>query len=128
MPAGAQPGRTLTIRIEADDKVAAERMNQSVLQAFETGEYQGESRSFASLPQLFNVFSANRWQAIETLQELGPSSLRGLARALGRDVKRVHEDVDRLIEEGLIERSESKQIYVPFEEIRFEASLKIKAA
>jgi predicted transcriptional regulator len=118
----------LTILIEPDDRVAEERMRENFIRAFETGEYQGESRSFATLSQLFALFTANRWQAMEKLQEIGPSSLRGLARALGRDVKRVHEDVDRLIEEGLIERTDDKKIYVPFEEIRFEASLKIKAA
>ena len=128
LPAGAQPDRVLTILIEPDDRVAEERMRENFIRAFETGEYQGESRSFATLSQLFALFTANRWQAMEKLQEIGPSSLRGLARALGRDVKRVHEDVDRLIEEGLIERTDDKKIYVPFEEIRFEASLKIKAA
>ena len=118
----------MTIRLNADDDEALAEMMASAKRAFRTGEYQGESLGFANLSQLFAVFSANRWQAIEKLQEIGPSSLRGLARALGRDVKRVHEDVDRLIEEGLIERTEDKKIYVPFEEIRFEASLKIKAA
>lgn len=118
----------MTIRIEPDDSVAEARMRENVLTAFETGEYQGESLGFATVAQLLHVFTAKRWELVEKLQAIGPSSLRGLARALGRDVKRVHEDVDRLIEEGLIERSESKMIYVPFEEIRFEASLKIKAA
>ncbi len=118
----------MTILIEPDDAVASKRMDEAAIRAFETGEYQGETLGFATLPQLFSVFTANRWQAIEKLQEIGPSSLRGLARALGRDVKRVHEDVDKLIEYNMIERTEDKKIYVPFEEIRFEASLKIKAA
>jgi predicted transcriptional regulator len=118
----------MTIRIDPDADAAILRSRESAKRAFRTGEYQGEELSFATLPQLFEVFTANRWEIVQKLQELGPSSLRGLARALGRDVKRVHEDVDRLIEEWLIERTEDKKIYVPFEEIRFEASLKIKAA
>jgi predicted transcriptional regulator len=118
----------MTIRIEPDPVAAIASGRESAKRAFRTGEYQGEELSFSTLSQLFDIFTANRWQAIERLQELGPSSLRGLARALGRDVKRVHEDVDKLIEEGLIERAADKKIYVPFEEIRFEASLKIKAA
>lgn len=118
----------MTIRIEPDGVAATEATNEAFVRAFESGQYQGESLSFANIAQLLNVFTAKRWELIEKLQEIGPSSLRGLARALGRDVKRVHEDVDRLIEEGLIERTEEKKIYVPFEEIRFEASLKIKAA
>ena len=118
----------MTIRLEPDVDATIARNRESAKRAFRTGEYQGEELAFSTLPQLFALFTAKRWELIEKLQEIGPSSLRGLARALGRDVKRVHEDVDRLIEEGLIERTEDKKLYVPFEEIRFEASLKIKAA
>lgn len=128
LPAEAQRSRTMTIRIEPDPDATIARSRESAKRAFRTGEYQGEELSFASLRQLFDIFTAKRWEIVQLLQELGPSSLRGLARALGRDVKRVHEDVDVLIEENMIERTEDKKIYVPFEEIRFEASLKIKAA
>ena len=118
----------MTIRLEPDVDATIARSRESAKRAFRTEEYQAEELAFSTLPQLFALFTAKRWELIEKLQEIGPSSLRGLARALARDVKRVHEDVDRLIEEGLIERTEDKKLYVPFEEIRFEASLKIKAA
>ena len=75
---------------------------------------------------MFRVLSPKRWELLERLQSLGPSSLRGLARSLERDVKRVHEDVAALIVVGLIEKTEHGQIHVPFEVI--EADFELRAA
>lgn len=52
--------------------------------------------------------------------------MRGLARELMRDVKRVHEDVAVLIEVGLIEKTDSGKIHVPYAVI--EADFALKAA
>ena len=41
------------------------------------------------------------------LQGAGGVGVRELARRLGRDVKRVHEDAAALVELGLVERTES---------------------
>ncbi len=103
-------------------------MEGSFLKAWNTGEYQGEMQSFARIGQLFAVFSPKRWELIEKLQTIGPSTLRGLARAVGRDVKRVHADVAVLMEEHLIERNEDRKLFVPFQTIRLEAELKAPKA
>lgn len=55
---------------------------------------------------------------------LGATSVRGLARELGRDVKRVHEDVAVLIEVGLIEKTDSGKIHVPYAVIETDFALK----
>jgi predicted transcriptional regulator len=83
--------------------------------------------TFSSAAQLFRTLSPKRWELIECLQRVGATSLRGLARELGRDVKRVHEDVHILIDLGLIERTESGQICVPFEKIRIKCDLSAAA-
>jgi len=44
------------------------------------------------------------------LQTTGPTTLRGLARELDRDVKRVHEDVSMLIKHGLVVRTADRKI------------------
>jgi predicted transcriptional regulator len=49
--------------------------------------------------------------------------VRGLARNLGRDVKRVHEDVVRLMEYGLIERREDGKYFVPYDVIHADFDL-----
>jgi predicted transcriptional regulator len=114
--------RTLTVTIDSDprffgrEREAAERID--------AGEgYQGEHYSFETLPLLFEVFSQKRWELITKLQSIGPSSLRALARALGRDVKRVHEDAAILLEEGIIERDEKNKLVVPFKTIHIDVKL-----
>lgn len=82
--------------------------------------------SFESPAALFRVLSPKRWELIERLQSLGPMSVRGLARALERDVKRVHEDVVALIEFGLIEKTAGGEIHVPYAVI--EADFALRAA
>jgi predicted transcriptional regulator len=70
--------------------------------------------TFSSPSQLFSVISPKRWELIERLQHLGPSTIRGLARALDRDVKRVHDDVTAMIDWGLVERNAEGLVHVPF--------------
>lgn len=84
--------------------------------------------TFETPSQLFSVLSPKRWQLIEQLQAIGASSIRALARALGRDVKRVHEDVVLLIEWGLVEKAEDGRIIVPYSEIEADFVLKASAA
>jgi predicted transcriptional regulator len=83
--------------------------------------------TFASPAQLFSVISPKRWELIETLQRLGPSSVRGLARSLGRDVKRVHEDVRGLLDWGIIERTETGKVCVPYDVIHADFDLRAVA-
>jgi predicted transcriptional regulator len=63
---------------------------------------------------MFRVLSPKRWELIERLQAMGPSSIRGLARELERDVKRVHEDVVELMECGIVFRTQNGKVQVPF--------------
>ncbi len=113
----------MTISVSGDEAANFARMRESFLRAWETGEYEGESYVFHSAAQLFEVFPPRRWELIRTLHALGPSSLRGLARALERDVKRVHDDVAALIAEGIIEWNDKKKLVVPFERIHIDADL-----
>jgi predicted transcriptional regulator len=83
--------------------------------------------TFSSPAQLFSVISPKRWELIERLQHLGPSTIRGLARALERDVKRVHEDVTAMIDWGLVERQDDGLVHVPYSVIHAEFDLKAVA-
>lgn len=119
--------RTLTVTIDRDDRFFQRELEAA--RRIDAGEgYQGEYQSFATLPLLFEVFSSRRWALIDKLQEIGPSSLRALARALGRDVKRVHEDAAVLLEEGIVERNESNKLFVPFSTIHIDIKMEEKSA
>lgn len=82
--------------------------------------------SFESPAALFRVLRPKRWELLERLQSLGATSVQGLARALERDVKRVHEDMGVLIEVGLIEKTAGGKVHVPYAVI--EADFALRAA
>ena len=82
--------------------------------------------TFSSPAQLFSVITPKRWELIEHLQKIGPSSIRGLARSVERDVKRVHEDVSALSDWGIFEQTEDGKVHVPYEVIH--ANFDLRAA
>ncbi len=50
----------------------------------EQGDGQG-SISFESMDGLLEAMTPNRWRLLRALRQRGPSSIRALAQALGRD-------------------------------------------
>jgi predicted transcriptional regulator len=115
--------RTLTIKIQPDAMAALEQAGQQFTQAWDSGTYAGEYMSFESPASLFRLLTPARWSVLEELQRTGPSSLRGLARQLGRDASAVHRDVAALAERGLIEKDADGQLFVPYGRIHTEFDL-----
>jgi predicted transcriptional regulator len=116
--------KKVTIRIERDAQKALREMGERFVRAWKSGRASGSVLTFESPSALFRVLTPTRWELIERLQGIGPTSLRGLARALSRDVKRVHGDVQALIERGLIERTDAGQVYVPYDVIHADFDLR----
>ncbi len=83
--------------------------------------------TFSTATQLFSVFTTKRFELIERLQKIGPTTIRGLARELGRDVRRVHDDVMVLLEWGIMERNEAGKVLVPFDDIHIGFDLRAAA-
>lgn len=81
------------------------------------------SIAFASVEQMFATLTPNRWTLLGRLREIGPSSIRALAKALGRDYRGVHADVSKLLEFGLVERDDAGLVHVPWSRITAELSL-----
>jgi predicted transcriptional regulator len=114
------------LRIRRDVDKALADMGRRFTSTWKSGRPAAHVFKFESPAALFRVLTPKRWELLERLQGLGPSSLRGLARSLERDVKRVHEDVAALIEVGLVEKTERGRIHVPFTVI--EADFELRAA
>ena len=123
--------RRAVIQIKPDENEFAtlKAMGQRFTSAWKSGRVQEPVAilSFNSPAQLFSVISPKRWELIEQLQKLGPSSQRGLARTLGRDIKRVHEDLSALMAWGLVENDDEGKVFVPYDEIEADFSLKAVA-
>lgn len=115
--------RKVTIRIRKDTDAAFKEMGGRFINAWKTGKSTGATLQFESPAALFRVLTPKRWELIECLQGQGPSSVRGVARVLGRDVKRVHEDVVVLMKSGLVARTEAGKIHVPYDVVHVDFDL-----
>lgn len=116
--------RHLTITLQADWRTA---LRQAGAQA-QAGTYQGEALNFESPGSFFSQLSERRWALVRALQGQGALAVRELARRVGRDVKRVHEDVQALDELGLVERTEGGGVVCPFNEIHIDMHLQAPLA
>ena len=97
---------------------AARRVAESWHRAERGEEVEAEDNvTFASWSALASVMSDKRHELLKHLHRHPAPSLRALARALGRDYKRVYEDVAVLSSVGLVERGEDG-LYAEYDEIR----------
>lgn len=86
----------------------AEDAGRRFIDAWHQAE-QGEAEpktvlGFESWEGLVRTLTPKRLELLRHLHRHPAASVADLARALGRDYKRVHEDVERLSEAGLLER------------------------
>ncbi len=112
--------RHLTITMQPDWKNALRATGQ----AAKADTYQGEMLNFESPVQFFGQLSEKRWKIIRATQGKGEMSVRELARVIGRDVRRVHEDVVILAGLGLLERTAEGGVVCPYASMHIDMHLK----
>lgn len=80
---------------------------------------------FADAAQLLAELPPRRLDTLRAVKALGPVSIYAVAKHLGRNYSNVHADVRRLIEHGLVEKSEDGRVEVPWRDVvvRIDASL-----
>lgn len=84
----------------------------------ERGDVAGETHiTFENWETLASVMTPKRFAMIRHLHRQAETSVAALARSLGRDYKRVHEDVEALVAAGLVERSDAG-LSADYDEIR----------
>jgi predicted transcriptional regulator len=116
----------IIVRKASDDDLLAEAA-QGFINAWNDGGSQDDVLTFTSPAQLFSVLTPKRWELIEKLQAMGPSTYRALSAALGRDVKRVHDDTVTLREWGLVSINTQGRIFVPYDIIHADFNLQSAA-
>jgi predicted transcriptional regulator len=112
--------RYLTITLQPDWKGALRAMSK----AGQADKYQGEVLNSESPGHFFGQLTEKRWEIVRAAQGKGELSVRELARAVERDVKRVHEDVVVLAELGMLERTASGGVLCPFSSMHIDMYLK----
>lgn len=89
----------------------------------ERGEEVKETHlTFFSLETMMSTLSPKRLALLRHVHRQPARTIAGLAKTLGRDYKRVHEDVTALAHAGLIERDENG-IRAPYDSVQATVSL-----
>jgi predicted transcriptional regulator len=114
--------RQLTITLKGDWKAA---LRQAGRQAA-SSTYAGEVLNFETPGAFFGQLTERRWAIVRAMQGQGAMSVRELAQRVGRDVKRVHEDAQALLELGLLERDDDG-LRCPFESVHIDMELRAAA-
>lgn len=116
--------RTLTITVRPDGRAGLRAAMRAGVRAAEEGNgYLGEYLNFETPGVFFGRLTENRWEIVRALQGAGDLAVRELARRVGRDVKRVHEDTAVLMELGLIEKTERGGLICPYADIHVDMHL-----
>ena len=107
-------------------------MGADVLEAWknvEAGRKVGsrEALYFSSMPRLLAVLTPARWNLLEVLKCSGPLTIYALAKELARNYSNVHSDVTKLLALDLLRKNEQGCVYVPWDEIHADFSLKVAA-
>ena len=112
--------RRLTITLQPDWRAAI----RAVGVAAKADTYRGEVLNFETPAQFFGQLSEKRWDVVHAAQGKRELSVRELARAVERDVKRVHDDIVILAELGLLERTQNGGVYCPYTSMHIDMYLK----
>ena len=86
---------------------------QNVLTNVPTGR--GDARPGAFRKRAGKTLAPPRWNIVETMTGAGPMSIREVARRVGRDVKAVHGDVKKLLDNGVLDRTEDGKVVFPYD-------------
>jgi len=105
--------KTLTI-----DVAAAGDVRERIKAAFCGMEDTTPRYTFLSSESLLTTLTAKRWALIEALTGAGPLGVRELARRVGRDVKGVHTDAQKLAACGLIDKTSDGKWLFPYDRAR----------
>ena len=112
--------RFLTITMQPDWRTGLRAAGKAAAAT----SYQGEVLNFESPGHFFGQLTEKRWAIVRAAQGRQELSVRELARTVGRDVKRVHEDVVALANLGLLERTDSGGVVCPFASMHIDMHLK----
>ncbi len=89
----------------------------------ERGERVSETHvTFLDLESMQAMLSPRRLELLRHVRQHGAASVRGLAAALKRDYKNVHQDVAALEAAGLLVR-EGRRLAAPWDEVQASVSL-----
>jgi predicted transcriptional regulator len=116
--------RDFKIEIKDEKEAAQEFIN--VWKKAERGEMPEkpiERVYFRDLQTLTSLLTEKRLEILKMLHESGAMSIRALSKHLHRDYKNVHQDIQLLVNVGLVEKTEEGLVSVPWDTVVAEIRL-----
>lgn len=107
---------TLRVHVEEGSEALGRRFVDAWHRAEHGDTFSERHLSFESWERLVQVLTGKRLELIRHLHRHPARTVADLARALGRDYKRVHEDVERLAAAGLLIR-DGRGLHASYAEI-----------
>jgi predicted transcriptional regulator len=99
-----------------------QRFSEAFRRAAAGEDFEEQHVTFLSLEEMLSALTPKRLELLRYLRKNEVDSIKALAQELGRDYKRVHEDVKILETAGLIVR-EAGRFGAPWAEIAAEVAL-----
>ncbi len=111
-------------QVHIESREAAAQRVIAAWKRAETGDVAPERHlSFADYAAFTKIVTPRRHELLKALRKSGPLSVRALSMLVKRDYKSVHVDVAKLIEIGLIDRTDSGLVEVTWDELTAKLSL-----
>jgi predicted transcriptional regulator len=115
--------KEIDVHVGYDPQAQKKRVLKAVRRA-EAGARVGERHiTFESWEGLARTLTRKRLELLKRLRAFPAANIAELARALGRDYKRVHEDVEILSSAGLVARTDDGTVRADYDEIRASIAL-----
>lgn len=115
--------RTLTITINQDWRAFLSEASRRAQDGAANDAYQGERLNFESAGAFFGQLTELRWNIVREMLGAGQVGIRELARRMDRDVRRVHQDVQALVELGMLEKAGDGSVNCPYIDIHIDMHL-----
>jgi len=115
------PNEMNTLRIEVSSQETSAAL---AIKALETGRPQGRHLSFETPEMLVRMLGGHRLAVLNALLGGKAMGVRELARRLGRDVRAVHNDTEKLVQVGIVEKAEDGKLSCEYREIVCEFALR----
>lgn len=119
--------RTVEVHVGADLDVIGDRFKDAWRRA-EAGELTEANSEqhiyFEDFATLASVMTPKRIALLKHVHREPPRSIRALAQALGRDYRRVYDDVEALVEAGLLDR-QPEGLRADYDEVTLETRISL---
>ncbi len=84
---------------------------------------QGSRITFATPELPVKLLTSKRWELLRAVTGTGPINIREAGRRVTREVKAVHADVQALLKAGVLQKTDTGRVVLPYKAVRLDVRL-----